>query len=148
MFRHSDDFSWRCSGPTLTCLSCTGGLRAGVSGGRTEGESPPSNCWPQFFLCSPGYHLLSGMQTHVAASFNFFCPPVSPSPSLPGCSQSIHPPFCPDIEDCSDPGAGPCMLPVTASAIQPHAWCLFFQLIFSVSLLFVSLDPSCSEEKL
>ncbi|KAK4828888.1 hypothetical protein QYF61_001446 [Mycteria americana] len=40
---------------------------------------------------SPGYGWLCGLRAHIAGSCPIFHPPVSPSPSLQGCSQCIHP---------------------------------------------------------
>jgi len=53
-------------------------------------ESLPSTCWPHFFWCSPGYGWPSRLWAHIVGSCPGFHPPVPPSPSLQGCSQSFH----------------------------------------------------------
>ncbi|KAK4829865.1 hypothetical protein QYF61_007257 [Mycteria americana] len=45
---------------------------------------------------SPGCGWLSGLRAHIVSSYPAFHPPASPSPSLQGCSQSLHPPACID----------------------------------------------------
>ena len=98
--------------PTGPGLSCSEGSRAGhrtpvgVSPEWSRGaESSPSPCCRG---CSLGYGWPSGLRVHIAGSYPIFHPPVSPSPSVQGCSQSINSPVCIDIGNCHDPGAGPC----------------------------------------
>ena len=102
------------SAPAGLCPSFAEGSRAGcrIPGGlspeRSRGaESPPSTCWPRCFRCSPGYGWPSRLRVHIASSCPAFHPPAPPSPSLQGCSQSLHPPNCIVPGDCPDPGAGP-----------------------------------------
>ena len=85
---------------------------SGVSWERSRGrESPPLTFWPRFFWCSPGRDWLPGLQAYIPSSYTIIHPPVSPSPSPWGCSQSIHPPVYTDIWNIPDAGAGPCTWP-------------------------------------
>ena len=67
------------------------------------------------FSCSPGYGWLSGLRAHIAGSCPAVHPPVPPSPSLQGCSQSFHRPACIDTRGCRDPGAG-----LALGLVEPH----------------------------
>jgi len=91
---------WPSSGPSPAgpCPSCAGSSRAGCSTPgevslerNREAKSPPSTCWPHFFWCSPGYGWPAGLRAHIAGSCLAFHPPVPPSPSRQGYSQSVHP---------------------------------------------------------
>jgi len=66
---------------------------------------------PFFFICSPGYIWLSGLQERTAASCPAFCLPGIPSPSPQGCSQWVLLPVRTHIWDCLDPSATPCTWP-------------------------------------
>ena len=124
---------WLSSGlaPTGPHPSCAEGCRAGC---RTPGGvslecskgagSPPSTCWPHFSWCSSGYSWSSGLRGHIGGSCLAFHPPVSPSPSQQGCSQSLHPPACTDSRGCPDPDKGPCTWPCWTSqgSHGPTSW--------------------------
>ena len=85
----------------------------GVPAKRSRGaESPPSPCC---FWCSPGYGWLSGLWAHTGSLCPAFHPPVPPSRSPQGCSQSFHPPACIDSRSCSDPDADHCTSPYWSS---------------------------------
>lgn len=47
-------------------------------------------------------------------------PPVSPSPSPWGCSQTILPPVCSDPDGCPKPGTAPCTWPYWTSRDEVH----------------------------
>ena len=102
--------------------SCAGGSRAGCRApGRLSpelsrgAESPPSTCWPRCLWCSPGYSWPSGLRAHTGGLCPAFHPPVPPSPSRQGCSQSLLPPAYTDSRGCPDPEAGPCTWPCRTS---------------------------------
>ena len=52
---------------------------------------------------------------HTAGTHPVFRPPVPPSPSWQGCSQSIYPQVCINTGYCPDPFAGPCTWPYWTS---------------------------------
>jgi len=123
------------SGPTPTgpCLSCAEGSRAGrrtpggLSPEQSRGaESPHLTCWTHCFGCSPGYGWSSGLRVHIVGSCPAFHPPVLPSPSRQGCSQSLHPPACIDTGGCPNSGAGP--LHLTLLNLMRFTWAHFSRL--------------------
>ncbi|KAK4822863.1 hypothetical protein QYF61_020714 [Mycteria americana] len=62
-----------------------------------------------------GYSWPSGLQVHIVGSCPSFHPPVSPSPFLQGCSQSLHPPAC------IDTGVAPTQVQDPAlGLVEPH----------------------------
>lgn len=101
MFQLSDNFSWPSSGPALTYLCYTGVPRAGCDNPGEVLQGHTKNHLPQL----AGHSSFDAARVQVASwaansywwlIFSFF-PPVSPSPSLQGCFESVDHQFVPTL---------------------------------------------------
>lgn len=107
---------WTCNWPSSELTpagphpSYAGGSRCGHSilgevsqEWRKGRESPPLTCGSHFCGRSPRCSWLSGLQIHIAGLLIASCQTTFPSPSSPGCSQSILCSACICAQDCPNP---------------------------------------------
>ena len=89
-----------------------------------RGRIPSLDLLAMLLLTQPGISWPSGLRVHIVGSCPAFHPPVPPSPSQQGCSQSLHPPACIDSGDCPHTDAGPCPWPYWTSrgSHRPSSW--------------------------